>query len=217
LTLKSSKKNQYAYVSVAGLVGCGKTTAVNLLAEKLGFHLFEEKVKENKFLPLFYQDARRWAFQSQLFYLKEKASQLVKIKKIINETNVIQDVPLSQDCLVYAKAQQILGNMNKDEFALYEKFFHMLNREAPEPHFIIQLNASVPVIMQRIKLRGRDYEKSISPEYITLLLKLQNEWLGNYPKSKLVVVDTDTLDIVSNPKHQDQFIEIVKSRLADFL
>ncbi len=210
-----SKKDKYVYVSIAGLLGSGKTTAANLLADKLGFYPFEEKVNENKFLPLFYQDPQRWAFHSQLFYVREKASQLVKIKKIINETHVVQDSPVYQDYLTYAKAQQILGNMNEDEFALYEKFFHVLNRDLPVPDLIIQLNASVPSIMERIKLRARDYEKKIDSKYVELLMRLQNEWIAKNPKLNIVSIDTNAVDIAHNPKHQAEFIKVVKAHLAN--
>ena len=215
MRLLKSKKLKYAYVSVAGLLGSGKTTASNLLAEQLGFHLFEEKVNENKFLPLFYAEPKRWAFHSQLFYLREKSSQLVKIKNIINETNVIQDSPIHQDYLTYAKAQQKLGHMNEDEFALYEKMFNVLNRDVPTPNLIIQLNASVPTIMERIKKRARSYEKSIDPSYVELLSELQNEWLSNNPKINIISINTDDLNIATNPKHQEEFIEKVKKHLGN--
>ena len=215
MRVKKIKIDKYVYVSIAGLLGSGKTTASNLLADKLGFHLFEEQVNENKFLPLFYSDPKRWAFHSQLFYLREKASQLVKIKNLINKTHIVQDSPIYQDYLTYAKAQHELGNMNEDEFALYEKLFKVLNRDVPTPHLIIHIDASIPTIMKRIKLRARSYEKGVDPEYIKLLLKLQKEWIDKNPKLNIVSINTDFLDIIKNREHQKKFIDIVKSNLVN--
>ena len=208
-----NKPKKYKYISIAGLLGSGKTTASNLLAEKLEFHLFEEKVNENKFLPLFYSDPKRWAFHSQLFYLKEKAAQLVKIRDIINETHVVQDSPIHQDYLTYAKAQQVLGHMNENEFALYEKFFHVLNQDLPTPDLIIHLDASVPTIMERIKQRARSYEKSIDSKYVELLKKLQDKWMSQNSKLNIISINMDDTDIVQNLEHQKEFIEKIKAHL----
>jgi deoxyadenosine/deoxycytidine kinase len=210
--VKSGKEKKYAYISIAGLLGSGKTTAAKLLASKQGFYLFEEKVNENKFLPLFYSEPKRWAF-----HLREKAAQLSKIKTIIKETNVVQDSPIYQDYLTYAKAQHILGNMNDNEFALYEKMFHVLNREVPVPHLIIQLDATLPEILKRIKKRARSYEKVVDEKYVELLLKLQNKWLSENPKLNIVKIDTNFLDIAENPENQKIFIEKVNSNLGKLI
>ena len=206
------KKNHY--ISVTGIMGSGKTTAANLLARRLGFHLFEENVKENVFLPLFYKDAKRWALTAQLFYLREKTHQLEKIKNLLTKASVIQDSPIYQDHFTYAKAQLLLGNMNNDEYALYQKFFDVFHQNLPIPDLIIELETSLPIIQNRIQNRARNYEKEIAPAYIKLLSVLQKDWISQSPHLKIITVNTDNLNLVVNTAHQKEFVEMVKKKLA---
>jgi len=206
------KKNHY--ISVAGIMGSGKTTAANLLARELNFHLLEENVKENVFLPLFYKDAKRWALPAQLFYLREKTHQLEKIKNLLTKASVIQDSPIYQDHFTYAKAQLLLGNMSNDEYALYQNFFDVFHQNLPIPDLIIQLEASLPVIHSRIQNRARDYEKEVDPAYIKLLHGLQKDWLSQSPHLKIATVNTDNLNLAASPAHQKEFVEMVKKKLA---
>ncbi len=201
------------YVSVAGVMGSGKTTASNLLAKTLSFDLFEETGLENKFLPLYYQDPKRWSLHSQLFYLHQRAEQLSKIHLLLAKNSIIQDSPIYQDYLTYAKAQYILGHMNHDEFSLYEKYFHALNEHILIPNLIVQLDTSVDTLASRIKKRNRDYEKTIDKPYLELLSKLQKEWVNTHPNLEILAVNTDNLDLASNPNHQKQFVDLVKSKL----
>lgn len=207
----NGKKNHY--ISIAGVIGVGKTTASNLIAKELGFYLFEENVGGNAFLPLFYKEPKRWAFHSQLFYLQEKANQLFKIKSLLSQNSVIQDTPIHQDYLTYAKAQNILGNMSDEEFNLYEKFFSSLKHSLPIPDLIIQLDASLPLLQKRIENRGRDYEKNIDPSYLRTLSDLQKKWIKESTHLNIVTVDTDNLDLANNKEHQKAFIELVKAKL----
>lgn len=201
------------YISIAGVMGSGKTTASNLLAKNLGFDLFEEKVNENKFLPLYYQNPTRWSLHSQLFYLHEKADQLTKINLLLAQNSIIQDSPIHQDYLTYAKAQYILGHMNHDEFNLYEKYFHSLKQHILTPHLIVQLDTSVDTLVDRIRKRNRDFEKAIDRPYLELLSKLQKEWVNTHPNLNILAVNTDSLNLASNPEHQEQFVNLVKSKL----
>ena len=208
---QEDKKNYY--VTVAGVLGCGKTTVSKLIAKKLGFHLFEENVSENKFLPLFYQDPHRWSFHSQLFYLRDKIAQMAKVGGLLANTSVVQDSPIYQDYLTYAKAQHHLGHMSGDEFELYEKIFHTFHANLPKPDLIIQLNASLPTIQERILRRGRDYEKKIDPAYISLLSDLQQKWVAETKDIPTLIVDTDATDLVSNPAHQLELMDKISGLL----
>src|SRR3989338_7661914 len=197
------KKNHY--ISVAGIMGSGKTTAANLLARELNFHLLEENVKENVFLPLFYKDAKRWALPAQLFYLREKTHQLEKIKNLLTGASVVQDSPIYQDHFTYAKAQLLLGNMNNDEYALYQKFFDMFHQNLPTPDLIIQLDASLPVIQNRTQNRAREYEKEIDMSYVKILSDLQKEWIQNHQHLNILTVNSDNLNLAENREHQKEF------------
>lgn len=195
-------------------MGSGKTTASKLLAESLGFKLFEEQVSENKFLPLYYKDPTRWSLQSQLFYLHEKVKQLKDIGTLLKGNSIIQDSPIYQDYFTYAKAQYILGHMTHDEFDLYEKYFNTIQDNIVVPDLIIQLNTLVHTLQNRIMLRDRVYEKTIDKSYLELLSRLQKEWVNSFTHTKILVIDTDSINLVNDLQQQKFFVELVKQNLV---
>lgn len=194
-------------------MGSGKTTMSKLLADHLGLHLFEEKVAENIFLPNYYQDPKKWAFYSQIFYLREKASQISKVKNLLSSNSVIQDTPIYQDAFAYAKAQKLLGYMTDEEHDLYLKFFEALHKDLPIPDLIVQLDASVPTLESRIRQRGREYEKSITAEYLKLLSDLQEEWIANNSHLRVVRISTDNpaKNILTNESYKQEFLNNIKT------
>lgn len=210
-----NSKNKNFYISISGVMGAGKTTFSRNLAKELGWHFFEEQVNKNTFLPLYYQDPKRWALHSQIFYLKEKVNQLSEIKKLLTATNVVQDTPIYQDCFTYAKAQHLLGYMNDDEHELYLKLFETYHQNLPKPRLIIELQTSVPTLQNRIKKRARNFEKLIENSYLALLAKLQKEWIAAHPRLKVITikVDNNKFDLEKNP-YRSEVLEKIKSALG---
>jgi deoxyadenosine/deoxycytidine kinase len=204
------------YISVSGVMGSGKTTFANLLAKELGFPLFEEKVNENPYLADYYQEPHRWAFKSQLFYLEEKISQLREIQELLTRTSVIQDTPVYQDCFSYAHAQKFLGYMTDAEYAQYLSFFASHLPSLPVPHLIIQLDAPVEVLEERIQRRARSFEKTIDRTYLQLLAKLQNDWIAEHSSALNILkvhTDNDSRDISANPAYQKELIAKIRTSL----
>lgn len=196
-------------------MGSGKTTACNLLKQELGFHVLEETVNENAFLPLFYKDPARWAFSLQLFFLEDRVRQLEHMASLLAEQSVIQDSFVYQDNFTYAKAQKILGRMSEIEFSLYQKFFNsLLAKNLPKPDLIINLEASLPVLKQRIQKRARGFETEVDPIYLETLHRLQQEWTKGEYKFRIVSVNTDKLDLVKNSNHKKEFVETVRDLLS---
>lgn len=207
------KKNHF--VALTGVMGSGKTTACNLLKEGLGFHVLEETVNENAFLPLFYKDPARWALPLQLFFLEDRVRQLERMKTLLKEQSVIQDSFVYQDNFTYVKAQKALGRMSEAEFDLYQRFFDFfLAKDLPRPDLIINLEAPLDVLKERIKRRARDFETDIDALYLEKLCKLQQEWVGGNHPFRVVSVDTERWDLAKNRDHQKDFIEMVKSLLV---
>ena len=206
-------KEQKEYIAVMGTMGSGKTTAANLLAKELNFTLIEENVKENAFLPRFYQDMKRWAFHSQLFFLMEKIRQMTETKSILSKSSVVQDTPITQDVYSYARAQHELGNMDDAEWALYQKIYHEFTPHFPNPDLIVFLDTSVPVIEQRTASRGRGFEQSIPTDYLELLDKLNRRWLEQNKTIPVLSINTDTLDITRDKDAQAQFVSLVRHAL----
>lgn len=212
--MNKKKKSKYVFLAVAGVLGSGKTTACKLLSRRLDLFPFEENVAGNAFIPLFYKDSKRWAFPVQLHYLHEKGVQLEKIKQKLMETGVVQDSPVYQDYYTYARAQAVLGNMNEEEFKLYEKYANKLLKSYPTPDLIIHLDVSLPVLKARIAKRGREYEKNIDVSYFKLLSKLQRSWMKKIAHVPIININADMLDLEHNKNDQNKFVEIITKHLA---
>jgi len=206
------------YLAVAGIISVGKTTAAKLLASKLNFSLLEENWGANQFLPRFYNNMPRWAFHSQTFYLLEKIKQTKGAKSFLKQGKpVIQDTPISQDVLSYAKAQFVLDNMDEAEFQLYTKIYSIFVKSLPQPDLIIFLEASWPVVFQRLKSRGRDFEQSLSKDYLKLLDKLNRQWIRKMDGSKVLRIKTDNLNLVNNQNDIAFLIQEVEDKAREIL
>jgi len=211
------KRNKPLYITVMGTMGSGKTTVAKLISERLRMRLVEENFGDNAFLPRFYQDMKRWAFHSQTFFLMEKTQQLLAIGRMLGQTvhsrGIVQDTPIEQDVFSYAKAQCVLGNMDRAQWLLYKKIYDSMRTYFPTPDLIIFLDTSIGEIVKRIEGRGRGFEAKIPVRYIQLLDRLTREWIKKNPDMRILPIQTDGLDIVRNGTSRKKFLEIVSSYL----
>ncbi|MEK7119170.1 MAG: deoxynucleoside kinase [Patescibacteria group bacterium] len=205
------KKNMY--LSIMGTMGSGKTTVAQLLARELKFQVLEENFGENVFLPRFYQDMNRWAFQSQTFYLMEKIAQLLATPKLLEKYSVIQDTPIQQDAFSYAKAQHVLGHMDDAEWKLYQKIYKSFEPYFPKPDLIVFLETSVTELVRRIGARGRGYEQKIPTSYLELLDMLNHQWLTENKTIPVLAIETDGFNIVRSKAAQQELVVKIKARL----
>lgn len=199
-----------------GTMGSGKTTVSRLLASRLKYRLIEENFGENAFLPMFYADMKRWAFHSQTFFLMEKITQMLEASEALKRQSVIQDTPITQDVFSYAKAQHVLGNMDDNEWRLYQKIYASIEPHFPKPDLIIYLETSVPELTERIVSRGRKYEQKISQSYLELLDMLNHQWLRGQKGIRVLSVATDHLNIVKSGVAREKLIHLVKKELGTF-
>lgn len=205
------KKN--IYLSIMGTMGSGKTTVAQLLARELKFRVLEENFGENTFLPRFYQDMNRWAFQSQTFYLMEKITQLLATPKLLLKHSVIQDTPIQQDAFSYAKAQHVLGHMDDAEWKLYQKIYKSFEPYFPKPDLIVFLETSVTELVRRIASRGYEYEQAIPKSYVELLDMLNHKWLTENKTIPVLTVETDGLNVVRSKTAQGTLLAKIKTTL----
>src|SRR3990167_2033724 len=202
------------YLCVMGTLGCGKTTVSRLLAGELELTLLEEKFAENPFLPRFYKDMERWAFDSQMFFLTEKIGQVKEAERLLVEVSVLQDTPIQQDVYGYAKAQMIMGNMSADEWKLYLRVFEMEEEKLPKPDLVVYLEASIATLMERIRGRDRKFEEGIDESYLRLLDEVNKTWLMNNNRIEVMKVDTNGLDLVGKAADKKKLVGQVKERLV---
>ena len=181
------------YVAIEGVIGAGKTTLATLLAKKWSAHLKLEVVEENPFLAQFYQDMRGYAFQTQLFFLLSRHKQQSELKQYdLFMERVVSDYLFAKD--------RIFANITLDdnELALYKRLADLLERDVPKPDIVVYLQASVDALMERIRRRGRAFERDMSREYIETLSEAYNYFFFHYKESPLIVVNTNDIDFIEN-------------------
>ncbi len=181
------------YVAIEGVIGAGKTTLAALLAKKWGAHLKLEVVEENPFLAQFYQDMRGYAFQTQLFFLLSRHKQQSELKQYdLFMERVVSDYLFAKD--------RVFANITLDdnELALYKRLADLLERDVPKPDIVVYLQASVDALMERIRRRGREFERDMSREYIETLNEAYNYFFFHYKETPLIVVNTNDIDFIEN-------------------
>jgi len=199
------------YVAVAGNIGVGKSSLVSLLSEKLGWEPFFEAVSENPYLADFYSDMRRWSFHSQVFFLSRRLHHHAELLK--HPGPVLQDRTVYEDAEIFARNLYNQGYMSERDWGSYLDLYHTLTELLPPPKLVVYLQASVPVLLKRIALRGREFEHNISAEYLAQLNTLYDEWTAAFNLCPVLTVATDNLDFVNSSAHLDQIAQRIMDRL----
>jgi deoxyadenosine/deoxycytidine kinase len=199
------------FVAIAGNIGAGKTSLVALLAEKLGWQAFFEPVEENPYLADFYQDMRRWGFQSQVFFL---ARRLRHYRGLLDfPGSVMQDRSVYEDAEVFACNLYQRGYMSERDWGSYRDLYESIMSLLPPPNQVVYLQTSVPTLTRRIAQRGRDLERTITPEYLAQLNTLYEQWIAHFNLCPVLTVATDNLDFMHDPAHLDQIARRITDRL----
>ena len=184
------------HIAVAGNIGSGKTTLTGLLAKHFNWKPHYEEVEHNPYLDSFYEDMRRWSFNIQIYYLHTRTRQLLDTHK--ESKNIIQDRTLYEDAYIFTPNLHAMGLMNTRDFDNYQHTFELVSSFLQPPDLLIYLRADVPTLIRNIQNRGREYENSIRLDYLTGLNKRYEDWIENYNKGKMIIVDLNKLDFVSN-------------------
>ncbi len=199
------------FIGVAGNVGVGKSTLTALLSEYLCWEPFYEAVDDNPYLADFYDDMRAWSFHSQVYFLSRRLSHHRQI--IERPGTVVQDRTVYEDAEIFAKNLQRQGHMSDRDWSSYWDLYQTVSTILPPPDLVIYLQASVPVLQERIRQRGRDYEQEISTEYLTQLNDLYQEWVDGFTLCPVLTVPTDDLNFVAKNSH----LELIASHVLDKL
>jgi len=201
------------YIVLAGNIGAGKSTLVSLLADKLDFMPYFEPVAENPFLKDFYNDMKRWAFHSQIFFLTSRAKGHREL--VSDPRSVVQDRSLYEDAEVFAKNLFLQGALGDQEWATYRELYRTLAAILPPPDLVIYIRASVKTLKSRIAKRGRDFEAKIPDSYLQGLNTLYEEWIQSFTLAPVLSVPGDRLDFVEDSHDLEAIVSTVRKRLQD--
>lgn len=198
----SSKTGKY--IVIEGPIGVGKTSLAKRLSESFGSDLLLEQAEENPFLEKFYRNPGYGAFPTQLFFLFQRARQMAELRQGDMFKPVwVSDFLLDKDRL-FARL-----NLDADEFQLYEQVFERLAIDAPEPDLVIYLQASVDVLLDRITMRGIEYEQSIKRDYLERLMDSYSRFFHDYDRSPLLIVNAGEIDLVRNETDYEQLFDVI--------
>jgi deoxyguanosine kinase len=194
------------YIAVEGPIGVGKSTLAELLASELGARLVREQPDDNPFLAAFYRDPRRHAMSTQLFYLLQRYQQQGELGQgdLFAQGGVVADYLFAKDRLFAAL------NLSNDEMALYERIYQMLRPRVSTPDLVVYLQARTPVLLDRIRRRGRAAEKPIRAEYVEEVARSYAEFFFHYDDGPLLIADVSDLDFVANPEHWAELSAVIR-------
>jgi deoxyguanosine kinase len=198
------------YVAIEGVIGVGKTTLARLLQPRFEAEILLEIFEENPFLSDFYGDRERYAFQTQIFFLLSRYHQQRRsVPELMGEgKSVISDYTFAKDAL-FARI-----NLQGDELSVYHKVHEALGEKIPRPDLVVYLRAETPVLMQRIALRDRPYERNMEQTYIEGLNHAYEEYFAKpEPGAPVLPIDTNDLNIVQNPEH----LRYIENRIREAL
>ena len=186
------------HIAIAGNIGAGKTTLTKLLAKHYRWQAHYEEVLENPYLDDFYHEMERWSFNLQIYFLYNRFSQILDIQK--SGKKIIQDRSIYEDAYIFAPNLHSMGLLTKRDFENYKNMFSLMEKLVKGPDIMIYLRSSISKLVENIQLRGREYENSISIDYLSRLNERYEAWVQDYDKGKIISIDVDKVNFVADPK-----------------
>ncbi len=199
------------HIAIAGNIGAGKTTLTKLLAKHYKWETQLEDVVENPYLEDFYNTMERWSFNLQIYFLNTRFRQILDIRK--NNKDIIQDRTIYEDAYIFAPNLHAMGLMTNRDFKNYRSLFDLMESVVEGPNLLIYLRSSIPNLVSQIHKRGREYENTISIDYLSRLNERYEAWAHNYDKGNLLIVDVDNINFVENPEDLGIIINRIDAEL----
>ena len=185
------------HIGIAGNIGSGKTTLTGMLAAHYGWTPKYEAVSYNPYLEDYYKDIPRWSFNLETYFLTQRFKDVLEIAS--SADTIIQDRTIFEGVYIFVANNFAMGNLSERDFTTYMELFNLMMSLVKAPDLMIYLKSSIPHLVSQIQKRGRDYEQSISIEYLTGLNERYDKWIGEY-KGRLLVIDADNLDFKNRPE-----------------
>jgi deoxyguanosine kinase len=198
-----SLPSHVSYLCIEGVIGSGKTTLSNILAERFNCRVVLEEADENPFLARFYTERRSYAFQTQLWFLVSRFKQL---SQMVSQQDLFHSVTISD--YIFAKDRIFASiNLDDEEYALYNTVSGVMTSSIPKPDLVVYLQASDETLLRRIEKRARSYEYNMDPQYLNMLNKVYNQFFFNYNETPLLIINTNDIDFVNNESDREEVID----------
>ena len=201
------------HIAIAGNIGAGKTSLTELLAKHYAWEAHFEDVIDNPYLDDFYNHMERWSFNLQIYFLKSRFQQFLNIKK--GKKTIVQDRTIYEDAHIFAPNLKSMGLMNQRDFKNYQELFELMESLIKGPDLLIYLRSSIPNLVNKIHKRGREFENSISIDYLSRLNERYEAWTSTYDKGKIIIIDVDDIDFVENKEDLNKIISKVDKAIIN--
>jgi len=199
------------HIAIAGNIGSGKTTLTSLLSKHYKWQAHYEDADDNPYLNDFYTDMQRWSFNLQVYFLNNRFSQIQEFRN--SGKNVIQDRTIYEDAYIFAPNLHAMGLMTSRDFESYFSLFKLMEGFIQPPDLLIYLRASIPVLVDQISSRGREYEESIRLDYLKRLNERYEAWISTYEDGKLLIVDVDNTNFIENEEDLGKVISKIDAEI----
>ncbi len=185
------------HIGIAGNIGSGKTTLTTLLARHYGWTPKFESVTYNPYLADYYADIKRWSFALEMYFLQQRLHDVLEISR--SKDVIIQDRTLFEGVHIFVANNYAQGNLSERDYNTYMDTYNVMMEVVRQPDLMIYLRCGIEHLVSQIQKRGRDYEQSISIEYLSGLNERYEEWISGY-SGRLIVIDADNLDFLARPE-----------------
>lgn len=208
----SPRKKKKLFIAVAGNIGSGKSSLTNLLSDRFGWTPYFESVEDNPYLGDFYADMKRWSFNLQVYFLSNR----FRSHKAISEArgSFVLDRAIYEDAEIFARNLYEIGYMEKRDYENYVALYEVMTGYLRPPDLLIYLRAGTDTLVRQISLRGRDFEQSITREYLAQLNRHYEAWIRRYKLGPVLVVESDSLDFVNSKADSDRVVTMIEKSLT---
>ena len=204
-------KPKFKHIAIAGNIGAGKTTLCTQLGKHFGWDVHYESTDNNPYLSDFYTDMKRWSFNLQVYFLNNRYRQILNIHN--GEKTVIQDRTIYEDAFIFAPNLHDMGLMATRDFDNYFDLFQLMTSQISPPDLLIYLKADISTLVSHIQNRGRDYEGSMSLDYLKRLNQRYDEWISGYKEGNLLIINADEVDFKHRPEDLGKVVNMVRAEL----
>ena len=198
------------HIGIAGNIGSGKTTLTRMLAEHYGWTPKYESVTYNPYLEDYYRDIPRWSYNLETYFLAQRFKDLLEISK--SDDVVIQDRTILEGVHIFVENNREMGNLSERDYDTYMQIFSLMMSMVSLPDLLIYLRSSVSHLVSQIQKRGRDYEQSMSLDYLGGLNEKYEKWIEGY-KGKLLIIDADMLNFENRPEDFESITDKIDAQL----